>query len=193
MGQPEKVWSNSKKLVIVQKGVFVFPGHKRKKIKGIYVILGIILVSGISGYLIFQSRQEVEPIIVEENGDYDLAHYRKKKLEEELEEIDHAIQYALLVSIPGYYDCYSCPDGQNKLYLQKGEVWKYGITRKGMKGRYPGKNLSQVNLIFVEQFIGPVGDCLKEEKRKIYNYPLLPEAINRDQLLIRPPGNKNDN
>jgi hypothetical protein len=48
------------------------------------------------------------------------------------------------------------------------------------------------DLFFVTQFRGTYSECLKEEKRKIYLYALLPENQARRIPLIRPPGNKND-
>ncbi|NBC05605.1 MAG: hypothetical protein GVY26_00245 [Bacteroidetes bacterium] len=57
---------------------------------------------------------------------------------------------------------------------------------------YPAGAYGAEDLIYVPQFKGDYAACLKEEKRKIYYYPLLPEALNRSVRLLRPPGNKND-
>jgi hypothetical protein len=109
-----------------------------------------------------------------------------------LDEIDEAIQYALVATKPGEYACYSCPRGIPTIRLGIGHVWKYGTTRKGEAGRYRGQ-LPDVRLLFVEQFFGTYSECLKEEKRKIYYYAVLPENLARSTPLIRPPGNRNDN
>lgn len=66
------------------------------------------------------------------------------------------------------------------------------MTRKGEKGRYPGGDYGAENVRYVEQYEGTYSECLKMEKIKIYNYPLLPEARKRELQLFRPPGNKND-
>ena len=110
----------------------------------------------------------------------------------ELDEIDNAEQYALTAAIDGFFPCYSCILGKNIIFLNKGEVWRYGVTRKGERIRYSAGAYGAEDLIYVPQFKGDYAACLKEEKRKIYYYPLLPEALNRSVRLPRPPGNKND-
>ena len=115
------------------------------------------------------------------------------EIDRELEEIDNALQYALIADVSRDYPCFTCPDGSNTIFLYKGEVWRYGSTRKGEKGRYPSGNYGAPNLSFIVQFKGTYSECLKMEKTKIYNYPLLPEALKRKVKLFRPPGNVNDN
>lgn len=46
-------------------------------------------------------------------------------------------------------------------------------------------------LVHIVQFRGTLHECLKEEKKKIYMYPLLPENLAREEelRLIRPPYN----
>jgi len=46
--------------------------------------------------------------------------------------------------------------------------------------------------VFVPQYEGTEQECLIEEKRKIYDYPNLPECRKRSIVLMRPPGNKID-
>ena len=131
----------------------------------------------------------------DENLKPKLADWREKKLLKELDDMDRAEQYVLTAKASGQYPCYSClPSGVDSLmiFLQAGEVWKYGITTKGKKGRY-GNSLEAMNLKYQVQFVGSLKNCLQQEKIKIYHYPLLPECLKRDFLLIRPPGNKQDN
>jgi hypothetical protein len=68
---------------------------------------------------------------------------------------------------------------------------KTGVTSLGEQVRYPGEYLKTNDLLFIIQFRGTTSECLKEEKRKLFKYPLLPENIARpDSLrLILPPGN----
>lgn len=133
------------------------------------------------------------PTVVNEDGETILHPDRQAKLDKELEEFDEAVQYALFVTVDGYYPCYSCPDVLPTIYLYEGEIWRYGSTRKGEKGRYPDGNYGTENLLYVEQFWGTELECRKREKIMIYSYPLLPEALKRKIKLFRPPGNKNDN
>ena len=145
------------------------------------------------GYHYVNSSKKVAPGILETpEGEIALSPERQAKLDRELEEIDNATQYALVALIDGEYPCLSCPFGLKTIYLYKGNIWKYGVTRKGEAERYPGGNYGAENLLFLPMFYGTYSECLKEEKRLIYNYPLLPEATAREIILARPPGNKYD-
>ncbi len=131
----------------------------------------------------------------DELGNPRLSQKREDKLKKELDDLDEAEQYVLTASLPGYYPCFSCMESgvdSAQVYLLKGEVWKYGKTTKGEKGRYRN-SLSALNLDYTTQFRGTLPECLKQEKIKIYGYPLLPECLKRNFHLIRPPGNKQDN
>ena len=96
-------------------------------------------------------------------------------------------QYALVARVSGWYPCYNCGT-ETMIYLNKGEVWKYGKTCNGEKGRYKD-GLPINNLVYVKEFIGTEEECLIQEKLKIYNYAGLPENVKRQIKLIRPPGN----
>ena len=49
-----------------------------------------------------------------------------------------------------------------------------------------------IGLRYRADFFGTEQECLVEEKRKIYNYPNLPECKKRDFVILRPAGNKID-
>lgn len=101
---------------------------------------------------------------------------------------DTAEQYALIAANSGMYVC-NCPGGT--YFLNIGEVWKYGITKNGEKGRYTVKFLTANNLHYESQFIGTLHDCLIQEQIKIRSYSLLPENVARPipERLVRPCGN----
>lgn len=124
------------------------------------------------------------------DGNPKLADWRIAKLKRELDQLDEAEQYVLTAVKNGYYPCYSCPNSTT-IFLRKGEVWKYGYTTMGEKGRYQ-QTLAPMRLQYFTQLTGTITECMKEEKRKIYYYPLLPESIKRSIKLIRPAGNKKD-
>lgn len=151
----------------------------------------ILIVVGIA--LLMSNSERVPVTVIDEEGNVVLAPERAAKLAKELEELDEAEQYVLLATASRHYPCYSCPGGQKTIYLHAGEVWRYGTTRKGEQGRYPDQDYGAPFLTYVPQFWGTLSDCIKQEKIKIYNYPLLPQAMAREIQLIRPPGNKNDN
>lgn len=159
-----------------------------------WYFFGILLLLSFGLWTLFQmAGGKKSPIVIEDNGEAILAPHRQEKLNKELEEIENAVQYSLRASIDGYFPCYTCPDGARTIYLYKGQVWRYGSTRKEEDVRYPGGDYGAPNVIFVPEFRGTIAECLRMEKIKIYNYPLLPEARAREFLLAIPPGNKNDN
>lgn len=153
----------------------------------------LLLFLGVMVIGILMTEKKLPPgLITTPDGDISLSPERQAKLDRELEEIDNAVQYALVVTVDGLYPCYSCTNGQKTIFLKFGEIYKYGVTRKGQEGRYPNGNYGAPNLLFVRQVIGTYSECLKAEKTMIYSYPLLPETQARDFILIRPPGNKYD-
>ena len=128
---------------------------------------------------------------------YKLSADRLAKRTKEIERIEshrynkpNCEQYALVASKNGWYPCYKCGT-KKRIYLYKGEIWKYGKTCNGQDGRY-SNGLPEFELDYIIQFSGNEGECLIEEKNKIYNYPNLPECKKRDFVLTRPAGNKID-
>jgi hypothetical protein len=150
----------------------------------------------IAAVFVFLLGMAVAPFLIfDELGNPSLSPKREGKLKRELDNLDEAEQYALLARDNGYYPCLSCKASgvdSIQIFLFRGEVWKYGTTTKGEAGRYR-KTLVVKKLRYVPQHVGTLTDCLKQEKIKIYQYPLLPECLKRNFYLIRPPGNKQDN
>jgi len=111
------------------------------------------------------------------------------KLQKRLKEIDEAEQYALVASLEGWYPCNH--SGRTIFYLLPGEVWKYGMTTKGQVGRYSIRYLDKINVSYIVQFEGTIAECLKEEQRKLFFYPFLPENLRRaeEDQIPRPPFN----
>lgn len=149
--------------------------------------LVILMIVALGGSILKMSTKD---FIIYRDGKPELAPWRMEKLQKELEEMEDAEQYVLLAAVPGYYTCYNCLDKKN-IFLNLNEVWRYGVTTKTEKGRYPN-GLPHPNLAYVPQFLGSLQECLKEEKKKIYHYAVLPENLKRERPLIRPPGNKID-
>ena len=147
------------------------------------IFVGIVVIT----FVLMAKKPFLE---YDENGIPRLATWRIEKMEKEIKDFEGAEQYALRAGTNGWYPCYSCPDTTH-LYLYIGQVWKYGITTKGEKGRY-GKANQKLSLNYEIQYEGDLAECLKQERLKIYSYALLPENLARKKPLIRPPGNKND-
>ena len=118
-----------------------------------------------------------------------LGRNEEERLQRRLQEIDDAEQYALLAEVDGWYPCNH--PGRKTYFLKESEVWKYGTTTKGKEGRYGYKYLQNLQVSYIVQFQGTIAECLKEEQRKLFNYPYLPENLARPESdhLPRPPYN----
>ncbi|HOY07357.1 MAG TPA: hypothetical protein PLO67_18240 [Saprospiraceae bacterium] len=128
-------------------------------------------------------------VVIYVDGEAQLTAKYRKELQNHLDEADEAEQYALIALSDGWYTCVH--SGFGTYFLKAGEVWKYGTTTKGEQGRYDYKFLRGNGVNYIVQFRGTLHECLKEEKKKIYMYPLLPENLARveELRLIRPPYN----
>ncbi len=144
------------------------------------------------------------------NKDPQLAPYRQTKRDSAISRVkkrthkkEECEQYALFVTHNGWYPVLhrGITTANDSIWLNIGEVWKYGKTCNGELLRYTQQVyykdnkqvLSREDLQYFSEFYGSESDCLIKEKQKIYNYPLLPECVIRTRRLIRPPGNKIDN
>lgn len=126
-----------------------------------------------------------------EGGTLSLSSTREAQMQQRLKRLEECEQYVLLAKFSGFYPCYSC--GRDTLiFLHAGEVWKYGITIQGEKGRYSNTWVTAAGLKYRMQYQGSIQACLRQETLKIYQYALLPENVKRTPPLIRPPGNKVD-
>ncbi len=90
------------------------------------------------------------------------------------------------------------------IFLNAGDVWKYGATAFNEQKRYPNgvffiskdgtTILTKKHLAYEVQFNGTMTEVLIEEQIKMYSYSLLPECIIRvkagEELLLISPGNK---
>lgn len=113
----------------------------------------------------------------------------EEKLQKRLREIDESEQYALVAMEDGWYPCLH--SGRTTCYLKAGEVWKYGVTSKGKFGRYTAEFLLRNKVLYRSEFNGSFSECLKQEQIKLFEYPYLPENLERPlaERLPRPPYN----
>ena len=161
-------------------------------------------------FLIFAVVAIFTYFLVHQSGVHKLTKARTEKRDKSIErtekrnhEKENCEQYVLKVVRAGYYPVlqWRIKIANDSIYLNVNDVWKYGITCNGELERYPGRiyyvdnkyKLTQKHLLYETQHKGTEKECKIEEKRKIYNYPLLPECVVRERKLIRPPGHKNDN
>lgn len=127
----------------------------------------------------------------DEGGTLSLSAARETQMQQRLQRLEQCEQYVLRAKSSGYYPCYSC-GADTLIFLRAGEVWKYGITIQGEKGRYSNAWVTALGVSYHRQYRGSVQACLRQETLKIYQYALLPENVKRRRPLIRPPGNKVD-
>lgn len=162
------------------------PGHNGWFILAVLVVLGCL---GLGVWLIQESSPE-PPFYYDDYGNPQAQPGRLKKMQRELDKLDEAEQYVLVATEPGWYPCFNCPDTTH-IYLLLGEIWKIGVTTNG-PSRYPKSFYKENKLQYIYQFKGTLQECLREEKKRIYHYPILPENIKRKKPILRPPGNKKD-
>ncbi len=123
------------------------------------------------------------------NGEPRLSSKHQNQLQKKLDELDEAEQYALVAISNGWYPCLH--GGRSLYYLKANEVWKYGVTTKCERGRYTSEFLQDNEVLYIIQFKGILSECLQEEQRKLFSYPILPENLSRLEVdrLLRPPYN----
>lgn len=161
------------------------PGLKPQPRRSILLFFLICVILGA-----FAAWKGADFLEIDEDGNVDISSKRQKQFNKRLKRIRKSEQYVLLAEMDGFYPCYNCGT-ETLIFLLKGEIWKYGVTIQGPKGRY-GKMLSGMALLYKVEFIGPMQDCLEQEAIKIYHYAKLPENLKRDHPIIRPPGNRVD-
>lgn len=146
-------------------------------------ISGLLIFGFITAFVVFYSYKLTADRLLKR--DLEITRILDKTFDDKLCE-----QYALVAVRNAWYPCLKC-GGKDSIFLYKGEVWKYGKTCNGEFGGYVN-GLPNENLKYFIEFESNETECLIEEKRKIYNYPNLPECLKRDFVLLRPPGNKID-
>ncbi|TAD96636.1 MAG: hypothetical protein EAZ97_13705 [Bacteroidetes bacterium] len=151
-----------------------------------WLIFALILAL-LTVVMIKESFEEVT--IQKSDGTYQLKANKIKQLQKDTAKFSQAEQYVLIAEEKGWYPCATCVN-TDSIYLFEGEVWKYGVTINGEKGRYNGvDNLTSKKLLYVTEFRGSIEICLKLERIQIATYPLLPENLKRIVKLGRPPFN----
>jgi hypothetical protein len=161
------------------------PDNPNRKKKNRFPGWLILLV----GFSLFMALKFTD-VVTFKGDEAALSEKRNHELEEQLKKLDGAEQYVLLSTVDGWYERYHYPS--MKIFLHQGDVWKYGVTIKGKKGRYSFHYYADRNLKYVMEFSGTLQACIAMEKIKIFNCPLLSENLKRPEAerLTHPPGNK---
>jgi len=172
-------------LGFVQSPIILKPTLKPKKgFPKTYVLLGLVFLA----FALYFSYQK--SVKKDQNGEIiGISEAQQEKFRADSLRLTKCIQYALIAKSDGFYE--PC-NGQGKVFLFKGEIYKYGFTcEQNPEHRYSLQFYKNNDIRFLPQFYGNIFDCQVEEKRKLYNYPALPENIKRPehQRLILPIGN----
>jgi hypothetical protein len=147
----------------------------------------VLAIAAVSAVIYFSYKW----LKIEKSGNVELSDERLNEFLQDSAMLNDCVQYALIATKSGFYPCFSCSDSF-EIYLEIGEIWYIGETCYG-ENRYSAKELINKKLKFNPEVIGNKYEVLLEQKRKIYQYPLLPESQKRPFSLPRPPGNKQDN
>ena len=170
------------------RGTFEKISDKVEKSKGRFAVL--LLLSGAILYFGLPPFLEEGP-----EGGYILSKERQKDFDKKPLKSENVEVYRLLATVPGSYTCFNCEGGISTIYLNSGEVWKYGISRNG-KNRYSGHFYTKNKVVYEMRTRTDILTAEKLELELIISYPLLPECQKRMKLhkifLKRPPGNAKD-
>ncbi|MCU0391934.1 MAG: hypothetical protein MUE81_12510 [Thermoflexibacter sp.] len=152
------------------------------------------LLLGLVIYTIYDILRFDDVVRIDDKGKPQIIDDRRRKLDDDtLRFYRSAEQYALVATRNDWYDCMSCVDS-SRIFLHIGEIWKYGVTINGEQVRYTKNELIEKGLLYLPQLQGSLQRCLSEERKKIIEYPLLPENLTRkpEYRLARPPANPYD-
>jgi len=156
----------------------------KKDFSTIWIVLGIFFLAL---FIYFSFEKSVKK---DQNGKIiGISEAQQEKFRADSLKLSNCVQYVLRARNNGFYA--RC-DGQGKVFLLAGEVYKYGVTCEPIpQRRYSNSFYETNNLRFVVQFFGHHLACEIEEKRKLYHYPALPENLKRPEKerLILPIGN----
>jgi len=143
----------------------------------------------LAAVFVFLAALTYDKVVEWVGGTPQLSKKHQQQFERDSAEMETAEQYALIAKRSKFYPCLHCPS--QRTFLKIGEIYRYGVTRKGQKGRYTDIFLITNDLDYLPQFMGNIHACELEERRKINRYPLLPENLARlpAERLTRPPGN----
>lgn len=140
-------------------------------------------------FILFVCALQWRDVIEYVNGEPRFTVKHQERLQKKLKELEEAEQYALVAMTEGWYPCLH--SGRPLYFLHVGEIWKYGVTTKGERGRYTTQFILDNSVKYVLQDSGNIYRCLRAEQIKLFSYPLLPENLARPEKnrLIRPPYN----
>lgn len=131
---------------------------------------------------------------LDEKGNYVLSKDRLKDYFLKPQKSESVEVYQLVALEDGFYPCLNC-SGMQTIYLEAGQIWKYGISRNG-KNRYPQEFYITNKLQYIRLMTTDILNAEQMERQLIIAYPLLPECQKRMKLkqifLKRPPGNAKD-
>lgn len=171
--------------------------EQAKRFSATLILFAMILTAAI--LLMAIPKTWKEAVRQNEDGSYSLSREWEEAIDQKKEKIEQHLLYVLAAAEDGVYLCKHCPTG--KFYLYAGEIYRYGTTGNGKKGRgYNGtwevKNL----LVFHRIMLGDEATVKLKQAELIGSYALHPENMRRPLIgepsskeywyrLVLPPGN----
>jgi hypothetical protein len=103
----------------------------------------LVIFCTILGFLAYWKG--VDFLVPDADGNPKLAPKREEEYEKRIKRLNEAEQYALLATNSGFYPCFNC-ENDHTIFLNIGEVWKYGVTIQGQNRRYTASALIKLKL-----------------------------------------------
>lgn len=172
-------------------------GRRRPPFQFLLIFILSILLLLIAKREVQMARKYVEGtegyVYLDEDGNPQVIPEVYERLEKQKKKRETCVQYVAVAIDDGYRACYTCPDGKKTIFLEKGEVWKYGETCDlESRKNDPEYRINRVELL--DQNYGSKHYCFKVQLDSIYLYKKHHENLmrlkNTGIWLKRPPGNK---
>ena len=180
-----------KSFILINAFSDLFRYLKKQNYRPPYNFLPIILILCISLVILdfaFKKINNNPDVKIIESGKLILGEHEDSMLKKELEQFENCVQYAIVATISGYFDCHKCPFGITKVWLNKGEIWKYGESCQ-IEKRWPQSKLEPLFLLREDQIKGDIKITKQAEREKLRKYKLLQESRKKEGWFMLPPGN----
>ncbi|KAA3625759.1 MAG: hypothetical protein DWQ02_21170 [Bacteroidetes bacterium] len=163
------------------------PGKDKKSRNNRPLFWLLLFCVAFVGSLVFASLGYDDVVTSDPDKNPTLTPERQEEIERrQKKNSEGAEQYVLRAIVPGFRECYLCPEG--KVWLEVNEIAKIGITTDG-QNRYSTEFYEKHEVYYVLEYRGDLTTAKNRELARLGGYPLLPENQKRKKKLIYPPLN----
>jgi len=146
-----------------------------------------LLILGLAGCLVYNYSRYEEVVTADPGGNPALTPERQAEIDRrQKKNAEEAEQYVLRATVPGYRECFLCPEG--RAWLETNEIAKIGVSTDG-EGRYPLNFYERYGVYYDMEYRGDLVIAKNREIARLGGYPLLPENQKREHKLLYPPLN----